>query len=67
MSNLTEMYDKYTNKWVAFNKDETKILASGKTIKDVEKKLDKIDEHASVITYILPMDRTFSPACLLNS
>ena len=35
------IYRKFSNKWVAFNKERTKVLASGKDILEVENQLSK--------------------------
>lgn len=52
---------KYQNKWVALNEARTKILASGSTIKEIEKKIAQIKEKNVVVTYILPQDRLYAP------
>jgi len=51
----------FINKWVAFSENKKEIIASGKNIKDVEKKLEKDNRKASFIQFILPFDSHYSP------
>ena len=39
------------------------ILTSGKTIKEVEKELKRKNIKDAIITYISPVDKSFSPIC----
>lgn len=56
----------YVNKWVAVNKDESEVIASGKDIIEVEKKLEKNKQSVSHIKYILPFDKYYAPLCQRN-
>jgi len=47
----------YEDKWVALNKDQSKVIASGASIKIVEKKLSKQNNKDVFITYVLPFQR----------
>lgn len=49
------------NKWIAVSFDKSKILASGKSIQEVEKKLGKLDARDVVITFVPPANRYLSP------
>lgn len=51
----------YQNKWVALNKTKTKILATGSTIKEIEKKIAKTQQKNVIVTHILPQDRLYAP------
>ncbi len=49
------------NNWIAVSSDKSKILASGKSIQEVEKKLGKLDIKDAVITFVPPANRYLSP------
>lgn len=49
------------NKWIAVSSGKSKILASGKSIQEVEKKLGKLDAKDAVITFVPPANRYLSP------
>lgn len=49
------------NRWIAVSSDKSKILASGKSIQEVEKKLGKLDARDVVITFVPPANRYLSP------
>lgn len=51
----------YQNKWVALNEERTKILTSGATIKEVERKISRLKVENVVVTHILPKDRLYAP------
>lgn len=51
----------YENKWVALSPDRKKVVASGNTVQDVDKKLKKMKNKSVVITKVLPFDKTYSP------
>lgn len=55
------IYQKFSNKWVAFNKGKTKVLASGKNILEVEKQLSKEGKKAYEITFLMPHGYYFVP------
>lgn len=42
-ANLAEILKGYTSGWVSISKDYKKVIAAGKTLKLVLKKLDKMD------------------------
>ncbi len=54
---------KYSDKYVAYVGKFLNILASGTTIKEVEKELKKKKIEKATITYISPVDKAFSPLC----
>lgn len=49
------------NKWIAVSSDKSKVLASGNSIQEVEKKLGKLDAKGAVITFVPPANRYLSP------
>ena len=49
------------NKWVAVSFDRSDILATGKSIKEVEDKLVKLSSKNAIITFIPPADKYISP------
>lgn len=51
----------YVNKWIAVNNDETEVLVSGKSIIDVENRLEKEKKQASHIMFVLPFNRQYAP------
>lgn len=51
----------YEDKWVALNKGQTKVVASGSSIRMVEKKLNKQKDKDVIITYVLPFQKYYSP------
>lgn len=54
---------KYENQYIALSLDSAKILASGKTIKELEKKLQKLRLKEATLQYISPLDKFLSPVC----
>lgn len=54
---------KNQNKYVVLTKDKSDILVAGVSIKETEKKLDKLGIKDAVITYIPPVDKYLSPLC----
>ena len=54
---------KYANQWVGFTADRTEIIASGKTMLDVSKQLEKLKVKDAIVTYILPSDQYVAPLC----
>jgi len=61
MSNdLLRKVSAHQNQWVALNKTRTKILAIGKTIKEVEA---KIKEEEVIVMKVLPKNRLYAPYC----
>lgn len=53
----------FEKKWVALNKSDSKVLASGITIEEVEKKIKKIKVRPTTIEYVIPFNSYFSPSC----
>lgn len=51
---------RYENQYVGISEDSSKIFASGKTIKTVENKLEKLEIKDAVIRYIPPVDKALS-------
>ena len=49
----------YENKWVALEK--TKVVASGTTIQQVQRKLEKEKNKKAVLLWVLPFNTSFSP------
>lgn len=49
------------NRWIAVSSDKSKVLVSGKSIQEVEKKLGKLDAKDAVITFVPPANRYLSP------
>ena len=49
------------NKWIAVSSDKLRVLASGKSIQEVEKKLEKLDVKDIVITFVPPANSYLSP------
>lgn len=55
-------FGKYEDKWVAVNKKTEKILASGKDIKEVTKKMKRWDAKTVIFKYIPPFDVYLAPS-----
>ena len=53
-------FSKYENQYIALSKDKTKILSSGKTIREVGKRLEKMKIKEAIIDFIPPLDVSFS-------
>ena len=49
------------NKWVAISSDRSDVLATGKSIKEVEDKLVKLSFEDAIITFVPPADKYISP------
>ncbi|QQG40830.1 MAG: hypothetical protein HYV37_00715 [Candidatus Levyibacteriota bacterium] len=54
---------KYEDQYVAFKGDKSSVLAFGITIKELEKKLDKLEITNAIISYIPPIGKSLSPLC----
>lgn len=53
---------KYVNKWIALTPDRKKVLASAANIKELEKKVDKIQSKTDVIYHhVLPINGNYLP------
>ena len=51
----------FENKWVALTTDRKKVVASGRTIKELDKNLIKQRIKNVVLTKVLPFDQVLSP------
>jgi len=51
----------FENEWVALTPDRKKVIASGVTIKELDKKLAKLKNKEAILTKVLPFDQVFSP------
>jgi len=51
----------FENKWVALTTDRKKIIASGRTIKELDKNLIKQKIKDVILTKVLPFDQVLSP------
>lgn len=58
-----KMFSKYENQYIALSEDKTKILSSGKTIKEVEERLEKMKIKEAIIDFIPPLDASLSLLC----
>lgn len=54
---------KNQNKWVALSPDKSEVLVSGTSIKEVEKKLFKINIKDAILSFIPPVSKYLSPLC----
>ena len=54
---------KYANQWVGLSADRSKVIASGKTLLDVNEQLMKLKIKDAIVTYILPADQYIAPLC----
>ncbi len=53
---------KYVNKWIALTPDRKKVLASAANIKELEKKVDKIQSKPDVVYHhVLPTNGNYLP------
>lgn len=52
----------FENKWVALTQDRKEVLASGSSVKEVDKKLERAKlKEQPVLLRVLPFDKTYSP------
>lgn len=61
LSKITNEFLSYENQWVALIENQSKVIASGASIKILEKKLKNLKEKNIVLSYILPFNRYYSP------
>lgn len=57
---------KYSNNYIALTLERTSIVASGKTIQDIENKLKELNlsqDENIVIEFVEPTDMYISPSC----
>ena len=61
MNNIKlEELAKYADSYVALSEDQSKILASAKTIEALNKKIEKLDVKETVLHYVPPLDSSLS-------
>lgn len=51
----------FENQWVAFTPDRKRVIASGATIKELDRQLTKLKNKDAILTKVLPFDQVFSP------
>lgn len=51
----------FENMWVALSLDRKRVVASGGTVKELEKKMNKIGNSEVIFTRVLPFDQFYSP------
>lgn len=51
---------KYENKWVALNKDRSKVLFAAKSLETLHKILEKAREKDIILHYVPHFDRYYS-------
>jgi hypothetical protein len=54
---------KYSDKYIAFVGDILHVIASGTSMTEVHNKLKEQNITDATITYIPPVDKSFSPLC----
>lgn len=47
---------KYEDQYVALSQQRTNVLAAGKTVRELEKQLEKIQEKNVIIHYVTPLN-----------
>lgn len=53
---------KYSNKWIALTGDRKKVIASAKSIKDLDKKVKELRKYPDAIYHhVLPINGYFVP------
>ena len=57
-----KLINKYSNKWVALNRNRTRVLASAETAKDLSKKTKNFKEEL-IFSFIMDKKRTYAPVC----
>jgi len=58
-----EILSQYENLYIALSEDRAKIIASDKTIKNLENKLEKMKIKKAVIEFVEPLNAYLSPVC----
>lgn len=51
----------YENKWVALSPNRKRVWASGDTVKEVNKKLEKMKNKTAILSKVLAFDKNYSP------
>ena len=54
---------KYEDQYIALSQNRVQIVASGKTVNELEKKLKKMKVTSINIEYISPINASISPLC----
>jgi hypothetical protein len=49
---LSKILEPYSNEWVALSKDETRVVASGKTVKETLQKAIEKGERSPILTKV---------------
>lgn len=60
MSKISSPFLNYENQWVALTPRGNKVLASGSTVPELEKKLKGVSSKRFVLTFIPPFDKVLS-------
>lgn len=58
-----KMLSKYENQYIALSEDRKKILSTAKTIKELEKKLEKMKVEKAIIDFIPALNVSLSLLC----
>ena len=54
----------FEGQYIALTNQRSKVLAFGKTIKELEKNLKKLKIKDATIEYVVPINTALSPLCL---
>lgn len=52
----TNLFVPFENQWVALSPDRKSIVASGKTLKELDKKLKKLNNEEAIFTKVVPFN-----------
>ena len=58
---LSEVIKPYEDKWVALSSDQTTVVSSGDTLKEVESRLDPHQLSEVIFMRVPPFDKLFIP------
>lgn len=58
---LGDVVAAYENKWVALSGDYTRVLASGRSLKEVDAKLKDSERVEAVLHKVLPFNAVYAP------
>ncbi len=56
---------KYQNKWVALTPDRERVVDFAESLKVLANRIKKLGDKDVIITFVMPMDRYYSPLCHL--
>jgi len=62
-SNYSDLISKFQNKWIAVDNKRTKVIAAGKSISELSKKIKDSKEKNIIFSYVIPENRAYSPLC----